>query len=210
MLLPPSGPTSTWTALGRRFSEENWLRIPWAVTRSGEPADASTATASAVPTALVQALKLCSREVRRQYLAVVFARPPPAYGPPLAQPPSVPPPPPSRPTQAHHRRERARQYTAQLCTVPLLAPPEARRDLAVVAPAAARIRDGAQIRPGLRRLEHLFHPGGAGPAGGVEVGVDDLPIVGERLPRRPPHRLPHVGRLARHPVVHLIADLRPR
>src|SRR2546427_11501468 len=40
----------------------------------------------------------------------------------------------------------------------------------------------------LRRLEHLFHPGGAGPAGGVEVGVDDLPIVGERLPRRPPHR----------------------
>src|SRR2546422_7813303 len=28
----------------------------------------------------------------------------------------------------------------------------------------------------------------------VEVGVDDLPIVGERLPRRPPHRLPHVGR----------------
>src|SRR2546426_1076982 len=93
MLLPPSGPTSTWTALGRRYPEENWLRIPWAVTRSGEPADASTATASAVPTALVQALKLCSREVRRQYLAVVFARPRPAYGTPLAQPHAVPPPP---------------------------------------------------------------------------------------------------------------------
>src|SRR5438128_2232486 len=118
MLLPPSGPTSTWTALGRRFSEENWLRIPWAVTRSGEPADASTATASAVPTALVQALKLCSREVRRQYLAVVFARPRPAYGTPLAQPHAVPPPrtrghETSQPTAVFHHLEVKRRASQQ-------------------------------------------------------------------------------------------------
>src|SRR5213592_4268195 len=41
---------------------------------------------------LVHALKLGSREVRREDLAVVLSRPGPAHGAPLAQPHTVPPP----------------------------------------------------------------------------------------------------------------------
>src|SRR5438094_298209 len=171
MLLPPSGPTSTWTALGRRFSEENWLRIPWAVTRSGEPADASTATASAVPTALVQALKLCSREVRRQYLAVVFARPRPAYGTPLAQPHAVPPP----PTRGHETSHPTRVLP------PLEVKPR---------PSQQAIRFGPQHGPPLRTpnpqgagLEHDAQP--RNPAGGARPA--DL-HVRDPLQAPPPSR----------------------
>src|SRR2546421_5249720 len=42
MLLPASGPKSNCTALNLKFSEENWLRTPWADSRTGAATDTRT------------------------------------------------------------------------------------------------------------------------------------------------------------------------
>src|SRR6266699_6492659 len=107
-------------------------------------------------------------------------------------------------THVHDRRKRPRQYSAQLRGVPLLAPAEPRRNVAVVASAAALVRDGAQVRARGGGLERLFDAGGAVPAGGVEVGVDQLAPIAQHRPRRRPHGIPRLRRFARGAGVHLV------
>src|SRR3989454_3091186 len=87
------------------------------------------------------------------------------------------------PAHVHHRRQRPRQYSAQPGGVPLLAPAEAGRDVAVVA-AAAFVGYGSQVGPAARGLECLLQAGRAEPARGVEVRVDQLAVVAEHFAGR--------------------------
>ena len=109
------------------------------------------------------------------------------------------------PSHIHHRRKRPRQYSAQLGTIPLFAPAEPRREVAVVAAAPALVRDRAQVGPRRGGLEYFFDPGGPVPARGMEVGVDQLAAVQDHLPRGRVHGVPRLWRLARDAIVHLVA-----
>src|SRR3989442_543678 len=75
------------------------------------------------------------------------------------------------PAHVHHRRQRPRQYSAQLGRVPLLTPAEAWRDVAVVA-AAPFVGHRSQIGSTARGLERLLQARRAEAARGVEVTVD--------------------------------------
>src|SRR2546426_2805318 len=114
------------------------------------------------------------------------------------------------PAHVHHRRQRPRQYSAQLAAVPLLAPAKPRRDVAVVAAAAARVGDRPQVGPGLRRLEDFVDCRGAEAAGRVEVGVDDGAPVLEHLAACDLERVPRLRRLARDARVDLVAHVGER
>src|SRR5437870_5354264 len=162
MLLPPSGPRSNCTALGLRFSEENWLNTPWAVKRTGGLTDTRTMSTSnrsmtvgvvrpsgrglrtARPLPLVESLNGRPRDVSGE-VQVIGA-------------------------DVHHGPERPRQYSAQLRAVPFHAPTEPRREVAVGVPAAARVGDRPQVGAALRRVERLLDRRRAAAAGGMKVG----------------------------------------
>src|SRR3989475_200015 len=103
MLLPPSGPRSNCTALGLRFSEENWLNTPWAVKRTGGLTDTRTMSTSnrsmtvgvvrpsgrglrtARPLPLVESLNGRPREVSGEDVPILLACARSAHCAPLAQ-----------------------------------------------------------------------------------------------------------------------------
>src|SRR5256885_10159531 len=94
MLLPASGPKSSCTALNLRFSEENWLRTPWADSRTVGLTDSSIAASSSHgptvrpsdrPTRLVESLNGRSREISGEDLAILLSRARPTDRAPLAQ-----------------------------------------------------------------------------------------------------------------------------
>src|SRR5207244_2950690 len=87
MLLPPSGPKSNCRALGLRFSEENWLKTPWADTGTGGLTDARTMSTSNRP--LVESLNGRSREVSGEDCSILLSGARPADRAPLAQPQAV-------------------------------------------------------------------------------------------------------------------------
>src|SRR2546430_4263946 len=98
MLLPASGPKSSCTALNLRFSEENWLRTPWADSRTVGLTDSSIAASnihgptvrpSDRPTRLVESLNGRSREISSEDLAILLSRARPADRAPLTQPQAV-------------------------------------------------------------------------------------------------------------------------
>src|SRR2546422_7921368 len=97
MLFPPTGPRSSWRALGFRLSYENFERKPWADRRSGRPTVKRIATRqTARPpdrlTASVKALNIGPRKIGGDDLAVVLARAGPAHRTPLTEPHTVTPP----------------------------------------------------------------------------------------------------------------------
>src|SRR2546421_10212856 len=83
MLLPPSGPKSNCRALGLRFSEENWLKTPWADTGTGGLTDARTMSTSNPP--LVESLNGRSREVSGEDCSRLLSGARPADPAPLSQ-----------------------------------------------------------------------------------------------------------------------------
>src|SRR6266566_3312115 len=91
MLLPPSGPRSNCTALGLKFSEENWLNTPWADRRSDGWMDTSPTSTSIRPMATLRAAALVEPlngrpwKIGRQDLPVLLARARSAHRAPLAQ-----------------------------------------------------------------------------------------------------------------------------
>src|SRR2546423_6914298 len=100
MLLPASGPKSNCTALNLRFSEENWLRTPWADSRTGAATDTRTMSTNnrsmtlgvvhglkpGRPLTLVESLNGRSREISSEDLAILLSRARPADRAPLTQP----------------------------------------------------------------------------------------------------------------------------
>src|SRR2546422_10957107 len=93
MLFPPTGPRSSWRALGFRLSYENCERKPRADRRTGGQADKSiTGSRSRRPTALVEALNIGPRKVRGHDRAVALTRAGPAHRAPLTEPHTVAPP----------------------------------------------------------------------------------------------------------------------
>src|SRR5256714_4778414 len=290
MLLPASGPKSSCTALNLRFSEENWLRTPWADSRTVGLTDSSIAASnihgptvrpSDRPTRLVESLNGRSREISSEDLAILLSRARPADRAPLTQPqavtraraggdeprdlavltghrqlerralqqaiglgpqhgPDVGPGhsdvavlehdaqlahAPGGTGMAHHevrdalqpiaadvhdRRQRPRQYSAQLGAVPFLAPAKPWREVAIGAPPAARVGHRPQVGSILCRFERLLERRRGAAAGGVKVGLDDRAVVLEHLAAGPAYRAPHFGRFSRDAVVQLVAHVRPR
>src|SRR2546422_3576907 len=97
MLFPPTGPRSSWRALGFRLSYENCERKPWADRRSGRPtvkriATRQTARPPAARTASVKRPNVGPRKMGGDDLAVVLARAGPAHRAPLTDPHTVTPP----------------------------------------------------------------------------------------------------------------------
>src|SRR2546422_3074578 len=97
MLFPPTGPRSSWRALGFRLSYENCERKPWADRRPGRPTVKRIATRQpARPpdrlTASVKALNIGPRKIGGDDPAVVLARAGPADRAPLTEPHTVTPP----------------------------------------------------------------------------------------------------------------------
>src|SRR5258707_8624197 len=128
MLFPPTGPRSSWRALGFRLSYENLERKPWADKRSGRPTVRRIATRqTACPldrlTASVKALDIGPRKVGGDDRAVVLTRAGPAHRAPLAKPHTVPPPRPSRDEPAdlpavRRYRKREQRTPEQLIALP--------------------------------------------------------------------------------------------
>src|SRR6266545_4273542 len=74
------------------------------------------------------------------------------------------------------------------------------------APApAAIIGYRSQVGTCLDGVECLFHSGGAEPAGRVEIGVDDVPLIREHLPRRSAYGVPDLLRFHGDAEVDLVA-----
>src|SRR6266850_6857302 len=70
---------------------------------------------------------------------------------------------------------------------------------------AARIRDGSQVGTVLDGGKRLVYSGRAESAGRVEIGVDDVALVLEHLPRRSAHGIPGLLRFHGDTEVDLVA-----